>query len=259
MRDESEMIPRPITDEEIVAFLDDALGPEDQARIAHAAAESPDVAARIEALYMDRDGLVAEFDGLLASAPEMTIPEPTLSVATPANSPRPVFKVWQAAAAVAILALGIGIGTQIPTTDHADAWHVAVADYQALYGTETLTGMVLSSEQRWGSLATASSAVGLEISRQEVQFPGLDFRRAQVLSMNGAPLAQLAFLDGDGNAIAFCFTRTNGPDRAPEHSTLSGLASVTWQRNGIGYILIGGKDATALEKWQSQLDQTVGT
>lgn len=240
------MTPTPITDAEIVAFLDDALPSEDQARIALASAERPDVAQRIEELSMDKNALSDAFDGLLNSAPT-----PSVAV-TSANRNSAPLRWWQAVAAVALLAIGIGIGTQIPLK-HAPDWHMAVADYQVLYATQTLTGMELTEDQRWGSLAKTSELLGLKITREDVTLSGLQFRRAQILSHNGAPLAQLAFLDDHGNAIAFCFTRTDGPDQEPQSRELAGLGTVTWQKNGMGFILIGGSNPSALTAWQQKL------
>ena len=235
-----------VTDAEIVAFLDDALPTEDQARIALAATTNPDVAQRIEALSVDRDQLVGAFEELLSTAPTLPVTQP------PANKPAAPAKWWQAAAAIALLAIGIGIGTQLPKDDATD-WHMAVADYQVLYATETLTGMELTQDQRWGSLAKTSATLGLDLDREDVTLTGLQFRRAQLLSHQGAPLAQLAFLDTNGDAIAFCFTRTNGPDTDAEPTTLAGLNAITWQKKGIGFILIGGDDAEALKTWQTKL------
>lgn len=236
----------PITDAEIVAFLDDTLPSEDQARIALAAAERPDVARRIEEMSVDMDGLSAAFDGLLNSAPVV----PVDGLASNRNV-RPS-RWWQAAAAAAMLFIGIGIGTQIPSQRGLD-WHMAVAEYQALYATQTLTGMVLTEDQRWGSLASTSVALGLEITPEDLTMAGLEFRRAQILNHNGTPLAQLAFLDDQGNAIAFCFTRTNAPDQEAKAQEMAGLGTITWQNNGIGFILIGGQDSSALAGWQSKL------
>lgn len=240
------MTPKPITDAEIVAFLDDALPAEEQARIAMAAVDRPDVAKRIEEMSIDSDQLSTAFDGLLNSAPDVSV------IAVPANRNVVPSRWWQIAAAVALLIIGVGIGTQIPS-ERAPDWHMAVAEYQVLYSTQTLTGMELTEDQRWGSLSKTSKVLGLNISREDVTVAGLEFRRAQILSHNGAPLAQLAFLDEHGNAIAFCFTRTDGPDREVQAQDLAGLSSITWQQGGIGFILIGGSNQPALVDWQAKL------
>lgn len=241
-----------VTDADIVAFLDDALPPDDQARIAIAAAESPEVANRIEAMSMDRDQLSGAFEDLLAAAPAIPVTAPA------ANLPNRPSRWLQAAAAAAILAIGIAIGTQLPRSTTPD-WHMAVADYQVLYATATLTGMELTQDQRWGSLARTSQTLGLELTQEDVSLPGLDFRRAQILNHNGKPLAQLAFLDPDGNAIAFCFTRTDGPDQQARTTRLSGLPTMTWQKDGMGFILIGGSDLAPLEQWHDTLNARIGT
>ena len=235
-----------VTDADIVAFLDNALTADEQARIAIAAAESPEVAHRIEAMSMDRNQLTYAFDGLLTAAPAIPISNPV------ANLPNRPSRWWQAAAAAAILAVGIAIGMQLPKKSAPD-WHMAVADYQVLYATATLTGMELTPDQRWGSLAQTSQTLGISLTQKDISLPGLDFRRAQILNHNGKPLAQLAFLDADGNAVAFCFTKTDGPDQQARTTELAGLPATTWQNDGMGFILIGGGDPDRLLSWQSRL------
>ena len=152
-----------------------------------------------------------------------------------------------------IFAAGLGAGSVLFKGKEPIDWHVAVADYQVLYATETLTGVKITEQQRWESLTRTSRAVGLDLSPQDMQIEGLEFRRAQVLDFQGQPLAQLAFLDGAGNPVALCVTRTDGPDADAATGELSKLATMTWQRGGLGFILIGGTDAGALRAWQEQI------
>ncbi|MEM9062981.1 MAG: hypothetical protein AAGD13_21155 [Pseudomonadota bacterium] len=248
----------PVTDEQIVAFLDDALSSEEQARIALAVANDPSVAARIEALALDRDDLRAGFEDMLSEAPVIALPP------EPANQPQQPsgWGVWglRGAAAAAIFAIGIGAGSLLtPPTEVRNDWTTAVADYQVLYATETLTTTPLSDAARELSLARTSAALGLDLSEEALSVDGLDFQRAQILSYMETPLAQLAFLDADGTPFALCFLRLDGGDTEPRTEDLAGLASVTWQQDGFGFILIGGDDPAAVEALQKQFAGRIGS
>ncbi|MEL7468263.1 MAG: hypothetical protein AAFN27_07400 [Pseudomonadota bacterium] len=247
----------PLTDEQIVAFLDDALPADEQARVALAVANDPSVAKRIEQLAVDRDALSAGFDAMLAEAPPLVVPD------LPANE-RSQPSGWghwisRGSAAAAIFAVGIGAGLFLARTDAPEDWTIAVADYQVLYATETLTTMPLPDAARRTSLARTGAALGLELTEDTLAVSGLAFQRAQILSFDNAPLAQLAFLDGDGTPFALCFRRIDGEDSAPVTEDLAGLASVTWHQDGFGFILIGGDDAQAVESWQQQFADRIGT
>ena len=82
---------------------------------------------------------------------------------------------------------------------------------------------------------------------------GLDFKRAQVLEWNGAPLAQLVYQDASGRPVALCLHRSK--DGAVERTavTLSGMSGMTWRRGDIGFIAIGPVDAATMDQIAEQL------
>lgn len=247
------------TDEELVAYLDGALPDAEADRIAQALARDGELAARLQALEVDMGALRAGFDDLVAGAPALSVPE------VPVHEPAPAMSdgFWTlsraAAVAVVMFGAGLGIGWSVAPTASAPDWHQAVADYQVLYTTATLTAVPMSDQGRAAGLAHVGHALGLALDESDVAIPGLTFQRAQILEHRGAPLAQLAYLDGAGNPVAFCFTRTGGSDQASRSVEISGLNAETWQQGGIGYILIGPAPAEDLRLAGQRLARQVGT
>ncbi|MEM7058462.1 MAG: hypothetical protein AAF557_12785 [Pseudomonadota bacterium] len=233
-----------ISDEDLVAFLDGEADQTMSARVAKALAEDPALGDRVAALQIETDELRQGFDALLATAPD---------IAQTAPAPQSAWGGWRAAAAAAVLFVaGLGVGWSIAPGERPTNWHQAVADYQVLYSTATLTNLQMGSDRRTESLARTSRDLGLPLTVDQVSVPGLEFQRAQILDFNGQPLAQLTYLDADGNPIAFCLTRSDIDSKA-SNQEISGLNAVTWANGGMGFILIGPAPAKTLSDAQAAL------
>lgn len=235
-----------ITDEQLVAYLDGALSDDAAARIAAAIDADPILAARAEALSPDLSALRAEMDAMLGQAPAMDIPadlQTDVPDALPDALPvsRPVSRIiWWPAAAAAVFALAIGLGVGLSMNRAAPPdWMQAVADYQELYGPETLAGPALSDTQRAAGLRRVADAMALPLTAERVALRGLTLQRAQLLTIDGGPLVQIAYTDASGAPVALCLTRTDGADRPPRTRVYGTQNAVEWQLDGIGYILIG--------------------
>lgn len=240
----------PITDENLVAFLDGEASEDLSARIAQAMAEDPAMSGRVAALQVETDHLRQGFDAVLTAAPDIPVPTPVVEEAPVVSF---AWGGWRAAAAAAVLfAAGLGAGWSLAPADRSDGWHQAVADYQVLYSTATLTNLQMAQDQQVESLARTSADLGVALTLDQVSVPGLEFQRAQILNFNGQPLAQLTYLDGDGNPIAFCLTATKD-DAAAMDQEISGLNAVTWADGGMGFILIGPSPSKTLTDAQERL------
>ena len=91
--------------------------------------------------------------------------------------------------------------------------------------------------------------MGRSLNRDVLEtLPGLDLKRAQVLSFKGKPLVQVVFADAQGNPVAFCVIRqgAGAPVKDVNLAVLSGLATATWANDGYGYMLLGGDAQTDL-------------
>lgn len=235
------------TDEELVGYLDGQIEPTRWNEIDTALAQDQALAARLAALEIDNSALSAAFDAVTAAAPvdrlraRLNAQAPRLSA--PQKLPR-----WAAIAAALIagVALGFGVGASNFVRASKD-WHVAVADYQALYTRATLAAITDDLARQRPEVADVAEKLGLKVALEALQIPGLDFKRAQVLAFRGRPIAQFAYLDGNGNPVAFCVTSTGKADSAMKGETYGALNAVSWSKNGFGFIVIGAADAGILQ------------
>lgn len=243
-----------LRDEELVAFLDGELPLEERRRVNRALADSADARQRLEHLRTGGRPFHEAFDLLGRQAP-MDRLHPLLAEAerragasaTPAAGAR----APMAAAAAILLALVGGFAggmllqpepaevartTPIEPDSVQRGWRQAVADYQSLFTTESLTPYQGGDS----GIELASATVGLELTRLAQNTGELNFRRVQVLRFNGKPLVQFAFLSADGVPVSFCVI-PSGNEPAPESfETRNEMGVVHWVEDGFGYMVIGG-------------------
>jgi anti-sigma factor RsiW len=73
---------------------------------------------------------------------------------------------------------------------------------------------------------------------------GMTFKRAQMLAIDGAPLVQIAYLDDAGQPWALCITKAVEANAPVSASSFHDLATASWVKDGLGYVLVGGSDTT---------------
>lgn len=221
-----------ITDADLTGYIDGELPADQMVAMHEALANDPDASARLETLKAATLGLSKNADALLTMAPKM----PELPAMAPTR--QPTFGIIGTAAAACVMA------TAFILTRPADQdWMTEVARYQALYVTETLAN---APEQPPEVIATISDRIGRPlIAATTVE--GLDYRRSQLLGVDGNDLVQMAFLDANGAPFALCLIRGTGDTDPLDITTRAGLASASWSDGQHAYILIGGTDLTTVE------------
>ena len=198
-------------------------------------ARQPDLSARLSSLDVDMAELQKSAQAILDHAP-----------ATPSFLQDKVqwHWPWAAAAAVAAVAVGIFVGSSFQSDDQQN-WVEAVANYQSLYVADTLAKSE-SLNTRAASLTSLSEPLGVDISPL-TNVSGIDYRRAQMLGFEGQPLVQIAYLDNDV-PIAICITLRQAEDSPVQEGIYYGLSTAFWQKDGRGYMVIGGQDAALIRQ-----------
>lgn len=231
----------------------------------------------------------APMDRLRAALPEPTLTATVIGrapAAPPAAANDRVANDWRGMGIAAMLLLTVGIGFAVGFGTRSDmretallaeldameaeleeaqaaadaapviqakGWRQAVADYQVLFTTDSLT-----PDQGGGAaLALASEQVGLALDPATRAAAGLEFRRAQVLAFNGKPLVQLAYLGDDGIPVAFCIIASNKPEADVQYEVRNGLGIVHWIIGGYGLMVIGDLPEDRLNNIARDLRQSV--
>jgi anti-sigma factor RsiW len=248
----------PITDEDLVAYLDGALDPTRSKEIDAAVERDECLAARLAALDFDKEAVLASLEAIAAAAPIELLREHIRAQTAKPHSPSDARWQWFKIAAALLLGIGIGWGAGRPDRhDSSNDWRGAVADYQKLYTTATLSQIASDVLIERDEVAAVAGKLGLAIKLEELQIANLSFKRAQLLEFDGRLLAQFAYLDPDGIPLSFCVTRSNVPARPVRSGRLRGLSAASWDKNGYSFVLIGAGSAEALRQAAVALSEAI--
>lgn len=243
------------TDETLSAYLDGELDAATTAAIDAAIETDETLVDRLAALDIPVDLIRSVMAPDVLGAPPLPdflreAEEPIQSQTPTRTRPRSFLPL----ALVASFLVGMVATTLIlPEPEPAPGgWTAAVASYQALYVTETLATSKQDAAARDAVLARAGLEFDVTLA-SATQIDGLDFKRAQMLGFKGKPLLQMAYLTPDGTPMALCLIRTDNPDRGFKEIDMFDLAGTSWVSNGVGYLLIGGDDASQIEALSNRM------
>ncbi|KIC37094.1 hypothetical protein RA27_21690 [Ruegeria sp. ANG-R] len=229
------------SDETLLAYLEGSLDEAEARAVENAVADDSALESRLMALDPFAPVVQQVFEAVPAEAPSIDLPAPN-----PPQSGAGLLRLLAVAASVAVIAAS---ATFWATRPKALGWAEQAAIYQSLYSSDTIAELDNPPQRLDAQFALAEAQLGRSLNREVLEnLPGLDLKRAQVLSFKGKPLVQIVFADAQGEPFAFCVIR-QGPDAPAKDvnlAVLSGLATATWARDGYGYMLLGSDGQTDL-------------
>lgn len=241
------------SDEVLTAYLDDEVDASTRASIEAALESDAALAGRLAALDIPLDTLRAVMDPRVLQAP--VAPDMPVPVATAAPRKGRFLVPLALAASFAVGMVATTLLIPAPPAPQA-AWLNAIASYQALYVTETLSSGRQDSDVSTAVLTRAGSEFGVTLG-PATDLAGLDFRRAQMLGFKGKPLLQMAYLTDDGTPMALCLVSVGEADRSAAPTVMFDLAGTSWVKDGVGYFLIGGQDAAQIDALSNQIQAQI--
>jgi anti-sigma factor RsiW len=244
-----------ITDEMLVAYIDHQLGDSEVSRIRRSVTQSPDLQQRLATLEAGSRPFAAAFASLLEPPPPALQQKIGQMLAAhrpeqPAASGlwRPDRRTVAAAGAMTFLAATLGYLTGRSSAPDMANWREAVAQYHRLYSDQTLEFVADSAAVADEALGRTARALGLPLPRSKLEIPGLTYKRAQMLQIDNAPLAQISFVTTRGKPLAFCIRRMSGSASAPQSENRAGLSVVHWLQGGFGFMIVADVEAQELQR-----------
>jgi anti-sigma factor RsiW len=227
-------------DAELVALLDNELDEDAKGRLLARLAKDEALRERYEALRGAGAQIAASLDALLEMAPLARL----RAALPPEDAPRAASGRF-AGIAFRELAAGIVVGLLAATAaawlvlgERGD-WREAVVQYAELYTKETFAFPSPDASLEAEQLSAVGTRVGADLTPETVRLPDLQFKVALILSYDGSPLGEIAFVDPRGAPVLFCVI-ANGAADAPMRSKRRGELSLSsWSRAGRGYLVIG--------------------
>lgn len=240
-----------LTDQDLRAYLSGQAEQSVTTAIEHALEHDDALAARLAALDPMAEPVRAAFANVPGDRPMPQVPGMDVS-------PDPQSGTWRLVAGLAIGAF-LGVAGLLAVQDRpaAPEWQVAVAQYQALYGPETIAPLSAGPAELAGQFDRASQALGRRIDpdRLAQAVPDLTLKRAQLLHHGGHALVQIVFADDAGRPIAFCLLGDGDlPDQDWQSVELAGLHSVARHDDGFGVMLVGDRAPEVIAAWAETLN-----
>jgi anti-sigma factor RsiW len=232
-------------DSELVALIDNELEGDTRARLLARLAEDEAMRKRYDALREAGRLMVIALDALLQEAPL-----PQLRACLPPEAPRCassarfagiVLRGLAAGIAVCLLAAGAGawIAMSLAPGEGKKDWRSAVEEYTNLYTNETFSPLHPDAPLQAIELSAVGARVGVNLTPEGVELPGLRFTVAFMLSYKGSPLAAIAYVDAEGSPVMFCIIANEAPDAPMRLEQRDELSLASWSRGGRGYLVIG--------------------
>jgi anti-sigma factor RsiW len=234
-----------VDDTELVALIDGKLDEEAKNRLLARLAGDEGLRKRYEELRDAGIRIAASLDALIEEAPlpRLRAALLTVGVARPRRWPfyRVALRDLAAGFAIGLLAAGTAgwVAFSGAPPEEREDWRSAVAEYMQLYTNETFALPNPDRDFQAKKLSVVAERVGANLTTESVALPGLRFESAYLLSYDGAPLAEIVYVDAHGSPVLFCVIANEG-DHTPNRSDKQGdLALSSWSRGGRGYLVIG--------------------
>jgi anti-sigma factor RsiW len=263
-------IGKDMSDETLVAYLDGELAPAEHARLEERLAADPALRARLDLLRSGDGDFAGVFQNLFDAAPADRLAAMLDRVeaerdARRAGSTRGGFRPALIAAAAALLIVGGVAGylasgvTGSEEIEAADPgyWRSVVADYVALYTTDTFAGIPDNDAIKSAGLAGVGGKIGLDLSLDRVRLPDLNLKGAIIFAYRDMPLAQIAYLSKDKGPVAFCIIANGASDHGLRFEEREGRNIVYWAKGGRSFLVIGKLPKEVLESYAASLEERV--
>lgn len=253
-----------VDDSLLMSYVDGELPPEQRAEVEAAMAHSDDLSARVAAMRASCLPYRAAFERRqVPPVPESLkrrIDE-LVSVSAPqqksARASRRTPMQWLVAAFVAgAVCSGVltgYLGAVNPFHSDVSPWVRSVADYQVLYGRETVASIKEDPASTERVLADLRQRDGMPVRVPDLRQAGLKFKRVQRLNYHDRPLIQMVYLPERGDPVALCVIEDTHAD-APIHSQQVGeMKTVTWRANRLAYVLLAKDTSVDLQQMARQI------
>lgn len=227
----------------ISAWLDKALSAEDEQALLAEAKTDPDLAQEMEDMAAQDAELTAAFDLLLDAPQDIARPAPS-----PANLTRaPRFGFGQIAAALALIAIGMGSGAFLTRTlapapqmvVQAPGWMDQIASYHRVYARQTRHLVEVPASEKAHIEKWLSKETGAQITVPDLSGSGFTFQGARLLVAAGKPVAQLVYTDADGKVLALCALQSDKASDGFTTKQFDGVHMVRWFEPGAAWVAVG--------------------
>lgn len=237
-----------LTDEILVAYVDEELPLEARLAVEAAIARDPVAQSKV------RD--MRETAALLRSAfPEEEPRDGTDNVVLLKPRPKshlarnPIILAGLAAAAMVALVIGTGLSAYPSHGGRAD-FMADVAAYHSVYAAETEHLAEVPASRKDHIEEWLGARIGLQFTVPDLSSEGWMFEGGRLLAEADQPIAQLLYSAPHRQPIALCITRSDQTESSNpvQYDPGKGLKVAAWDDSGYLYIVVGALAPTELDR-----------
>jgi anti-sigma factor RsiW len=233
---------RPITEDELQAYIDKALDPKRHGAVARYLAEHPDVAHRVEATAQQR----ADLRDALAPIAEEPLPANLDLDRLIDARRRPSLVRWRnVAAAILLLAVGGGGGwlardeAVVPDSGIPALAREAAYSY-AVYATDRNRPVEIKAEATDQLVRWISNRLNRPIAIPDLTGSGYRFMGGRLVATPHGPAGMLMYDDNRGTRLVMLVRPMDVQPDAPMAPSKNGnVTGYSWSQAGLGYSLVG--------------------
>lgn len=239
---------RPITEDDLHAYVDRVLEPERQAEVATYLAEHPDVAKRISAFSDQRNLLRAA----LAPIADEPLP-PELNLSRMIESRRRRLPVWWAVAAMLMLSFGGVGGWVIRGSLQASPVGLAAlaqeaADSYKVYAPDRVRPVEMRATDSAQLVQWVSNRLKQPVTLPDLTGSGYRLMGGRLIATSHGPAAMFMYDDDRGDRLVVLTRPMKSEQSAPMAPHSGGdVSGFAWADGGMGYSLVGQAAAEALK------------
>ena len=252
-----------IPEEKLLAYADGRLTADEASAVERGLDGDLEARALLDALRAS-DLPYREAAETLIEVPNLSNIRTFVDSYAPAAKPPFLVRYRAVAASIAVFfVVGLLAGQHVfpPAPPRPTQWAVwvdRIASYQALYSRATLSLPNPPAEWIVRQMARVSRAIGADVAAPDLTALDADFKYARMYDLDGAALAQIAYLPKQGEPFSLCLMKTDKPDHAPKYSTAHGLNVATWRRGGIAYVYVGKTPRETMDRYITAMQEQSG-
>lgn len=240
---------RPITEDDLHAYVDQALEPERRAEVACYLADHPDVAKRIAAFADQREQL----RGALASIADEPLPaELNLSRIIEGRKRHPL-RAWSAIAALLLLSIGGLGGWTMRSLQDGPSGLSALAQEAAysygVYAPDRVRPVEIRASESAELTQWVSNRLKQPVKVPDLSVSGYRLMGGRLVATSHGPAAMFMYDDDRGDRLVV-LTRpmsNRNLDTPMMPQSTGGIGGFVWADGGMGYTLVGQLPGDALK------------
>ena len=231
----------PISEDDLHAYVDGLLSPTRRDRVRAWLATHPEDAARVADWQRQNAALDALFPAPEAEARVQNMLDARPAAAVPGWAP-----VLRLAAALALVAVGLGAGWLArgmvgpPGAEVAEALVDEAMNAHLIYAAEVLHPVEVPASDAAHLVGWLSKRLGVQLSAPDLSADGYRLMGGRLLPADSGPAAQFMYEDAAGRRITvYATTGAPGTLAAFQFEERGDIAGIYWQDEALRYAVIG--------------------